>query len=123
MSDLSGGLPRNYLRACVLLLLAEASSHGYELLEGMRELGIDRADPGGLYRSLRAMEQEGLVTSAWEESTSGPARRSYTLTDEGKACLAGWAAVLDEVRDVLGGYLDRFGQVDPPSQRSSAKRW
>lgn len=120
-NDLTGGLPRNYLRACVLLLLAEAPSHGYELLEGMRELGIDRADPGGLYRSLRAMEQEGLVSSVWEQSTAGPSRRSYTLTATGQASLEGWAVVLEDVRAVLDSYLGRH-EESSRSARSQAPR-
>jgi poly-beta-hydroxybutyrate-responsive repressor len=106
--DPSGGLPRNYLRACVLLLLGEESSHGYELIDGMRALGLDRADPGGLYRALRAMEQEGLVASWWEESQAGPARRSYTLTEDGRQWLNAWSGTLREVRRYLGVYLDRY---------------
>ncbi|CAN5389057.1 helix-turn-helix transcriptional regulator [soil metagenome] len=119
--DLIGGLPRNYLRACVLLLLAEAPSHGYELLEGLRDLGIDRADPGGLYRSLRAMEQEGLVSSLWEESTAGPARRSYTLTDAGEQSLGNWATILKDVRKVLDAYLVRQSMVAPGGPQQAAR--
>jgi PadR family transcriptional regulator, regulatory protein PadR len=107
----AGGLPRNYLRACVLLLLQERPAHGYDLIEGVRGLGLDRADPGGLYRAMRAMEQEGLVTSWWEESQSGPARRSYTLTAEGREWLHAWAGTLREVRRHLDTYLGRYAEV------------
>jgi PadR family transcriptional regulator, regulatory protein PadR len=53
------GVPRSFLRPILLLLLAEGPSHGYELLEQAADLGLERTDPGGLYRTLRAMEQEG----------------------------------------------------------------
>lgn len=69
-------LPRNYLRPCLLLLIAEGTSHGYELFDRVGALGLDRVDAGGLYRCLRAMDEEGLVRSTWEPSTSGPARRN-----------------------------------------------
>ena len=75
--DVPSGLPRNYLRPCLLLLLAEGTSHGYELLDQVGALGLDRVDPGGLYRCLRSMEQEGLVRSEWAPSAAGPARRTY----------------------------------------------
>lgn len=101
-------LPRNYLRPCLLLLLGEAPSHGYDLLEQIARLGLERADPGGLYRCLRAMEQEGLVCSWWEHSQAGPARRTYDLTDEGRDWLHAWAGSLREVHRLLGGYLDRY---------------
>ena len=106
-----GGLPRNYLRPCLLLLLGEAPSHGYELLEQVGQLGMERTDAGGLYRALRAMEQEQLVHSWWENSSSGPARRTYTLTDEGLDWLHAWAGSLREVSRLLGQYLDRYEQL------------
>jgi poly-beta-hydroxybutyrate-responsive repressor len=103
-----GGLPRNYLRPCLLLLLAEAPSHGYDLLEQIGQLGMERTDAGGLYRALRAMEQDQLVFSWWEHSDSGPARRTYTLTDEGLDWLHAWAGSLREVSRLLGHYLGRY---------------
>jgi PadR family transcriptional regulator PadR len=105
------GLPRNYLRPCLLLLLAEGTSHGYELLDQMSALGLERVDPGGLYRCLRAMDQEGLVRSAWEPSTSGPARRTYELTDEGREWLHVVAGSLTEVGRALVTYRRRYLRV------------
>jgi PadR family transcriptional regulator, regulatory protein PadR len=107
-SEAPGGLPRNFLRPCLLLLLAETPSHGYDLLEQIGELGLEQTDPGGLYRALRAMEQEGLVRSWWEPSDSGPARRTYDLTDEGLDWLHAWAGSLREVRRLLRRYLTRY---------------
>lgn len=108
IDDAPGGLPRNYLRPCLLLLLAEGASHGYELLEQVSVLGMQKADPGGLYRTLRAMEQEDLVRSWWEHSQSGPARRTYDLTEEGRDWLHAWAGSLREVHRLLGRYLTRY---------------
>lgn len=111
VEDLTGGLPRNYLRACLLLLLAEEPSHGYELLEQVRELGLENADPGGLYRALRAMEQEDLLDSWWEHSEAGPARRTYTLTHEGNDWLHAWGSVLRVAHRSLGRFLERYDGV------------
>lgn len=105
------GLPRNYLRPCLLLLLAEGTSHGYELLDQMSALGLDRVDPGGLYRCLRAMDEEGLVRSTWEPSTSGPARRTYELTTEGREWLHVVAGSLDEVARSLATYSRRYRRI------------
>lgn len=109
--DVADGLPRSYLRPCVLLLLAEGPSHGYDLLEQLAHLGLQRADPGGLYRTLRAMEQAGLVHSWWEHSTSGPARRTYRVSEEGLEWLHLWAGSLRDVHSSLGDYLRRYEQV------------
>lgn len=109
----SEGLSRSYVRPCLLLLLAEGPSHGYELLEQVRQLGVHNADAGGLYRSLRAMEQTGLVSSWWEPSQAGPARRSYLLTEEGRQALGESLAAMREVHRMLGDVLDRYDLLAP----------
>ncbi|MGI8407235.1 MAG: helix-turn-helix transcriptional regulator [Actinomycetota bacterium] len=103
-----GGLPKNFMRACLFLLVAEEASHGYDLLERLRGFGLTGADPGGLYRALRAMEQEGLMRSGWQTSEIGPARRTYELTDEGRDWLHAWAGTLRETSRIVSGYLDRY---------------
>ncbi len=106
--DFPLGMPRNYLRPCLLLLLAEGTSHGYELLDQMAELGMDRSDPGRVYRCLRAMDEEGLVHSAWEPSAVGPARRTYTLTNEGREWLHVLAGAVADVSRALTTYRGRY---------------
>lgn len=101
------GLSRSYVRPCLLLLLAEGSSHGYELLEQVRRAGVRNADAGGLYRSLRSMEQGGLVRSWWEPSQAGPARRSYVLTEAGREALDGSVESLRQVHRLLAEVIER----------------
>lgn len=105
--DEGEGLSRTYVRPCLLLLLAEGPSHGYELLEQVRRIGVRNADAGGLYRSLRSMEQGGLVSSWWEPSQSGPARRSYLLTPEGHHALEATTGALREVQRLVTAMLAR----------------
>jgi poly-beta-hydroxybutyrate-responsive repressor len=106
--DLLAGLPRNYLRPCLLLLIAEDPSYGYDLLVRLGELGLRHVDPGMLYRSLRAMEQEGLVRSSWQGSEIGPPRRTYQLSDEGQDWLHAWAGSLREISRIIGLFLGRY---------------
>lgn len=107
----AGALPRHYLKPCLLLLLAEGPSHGYELLEQVRSLGIQGAEPGGLYRYLRSMEKEELVSSWWEPSQAGPARRTYILTDAGRRALRSSVDSLRDVRQLLVDLLDRHDSL------------
>lgn len=115
--EVPSGLPRNYLRPCLLLLLAEGTAHGYELLDQVAALGLDKVDPGGLYRCLRAMDEEGLVRSSWEPSSSGPARRTYELTDEGHEWLHVVAGSLAEVQRSLATYRRRYQRVVDAAER------
>jgi PadR family transcriptional regulator, regulatory protein PadR len=118
--DLLAGLPRNYLRPCLLLLIAEKPSYGYDLLVRLGELGLHHVDPGMLYRSLRAMEQEGLVRSSWQGSDIGPPRRTYQLSDEGQDWLHAWAGSLRETTRVIGLLLGRYELFVDNSQRASS---
>jgi poly-beta-hydroxybutyrate-responsive repressor len=94
--------------AALLVLLAARPTHGYELIERLPELsGEERVDVGNLYRTLRSLEDEGLVTSEWQPELPGPAKRTYTLTAEGHAVLASWLAAVEQLRDGLTMFLDR----------------
>jgi poly-beta-hydroxybutyrate-responsive repressor len=92
----------------LLLLLREHPAHGYELLEALPALtGDARVDMGNLYRVLRALEEDGLVTSRWEAGAPGPAKRIYELTPEGRRLLDEWAGALRGSRDRIDMFLRR----------------
>jgi PadR family transcriptional regulator, regulatory protein PadR len=94
--------------AALLVLLAERPTHGYELLELVPPLlGEERVDVGNLYRVLRALEEEGLVASEWRADLPGPAKRTYSLTDEGRALLDAWRGALDVLQDDLERFVER----------------
>ena len=92
----------------LLLLLAGGPTHGYELLERLPDLlGDERVDVGNVYRALRSLEDEGLVTSEWSADLPGPAKRTYTLTDEGRRLLEAWVESLAALRDGLESFVER----------------
>jgi PadR family transcriptional regulator PadR len=92
----------------LLSLLSRGPTHGYELLERLPPLvGEERVDVGNVYRALRGMEEEGLVASEWRADLPGPAKRTYTLTDEGRAVLELWRGSLAALRDELVVFLDQ----------------
>lgn len=105
--EIATGLPRAYLRTCLLLLFTEGPSHGYELLEDVQDLGLRSAEAGGLYRALRSMDEAGQVRSWWEPSESGPARRTYEITDDGRAALDHHIDEVDAVAGLLQELVDR----------------
>lgn len=92
----------------LLTLLAEGPAHGYELLDRLPSLvGEERVDVGNVYRALRGLEDEGLVASEWRADLPGPAKRTYTLTEDGRGVLEHWRASLEALRDDLAAFLDR----------------
>lgn len=114
------GQPKNFMRPCLLLLLKESPSHGYELLDRLAQFRI-RKDHGALYRTLRTLEDEGLVQSDWEPHGGRPDRRRYRVTPDGETCLDGWAAALQETQRVLGVYLRRYRRLRSPASSSAVR--
>lgn len=89
------GPPRDLLSAYLLLLLRGWSMHGYQLMQQLLQFGYQPTDPGTIYRQLRQLERQGFISSNWETSDAGPARRTYTITDAGNAFLQSWAQVIE----------------------------
>ena len=107
-----GGQPKNFVRPCLLLLLAEAPAHGYELMERLRPFGFQVNDPATIYKSLRQMEDEGILSSHWDTSRRGPARSIYAVTPDGLDLLGAWAAELQQNRAILDNFLTRFAATE-----------
>jgi len=86
------------LETSILASLAESTSHGYDLADQIDILasGLVCVDAGSMYRMLRGMEEEGLVTSSWETAESGPSRRVYTITEQGLEALEMMARSLSQ---------------------------
>jgi PadR family transcriptional regulator len=99
-----------FAEPAVLLLLRERPAHGYELLEELPKLTGERVDMGNLYRFLRLLEAEGIVHSEWHDDLPGPSKRTYGLTDEGRALLDEWASGLGDARERIDSFLTRYAE-------------
>src|SRR2546421_8184366 len=85
---------RGTLQYCVLALLAGEERYGFDLVRGLAAVDGMVTSEGTIYPLLSRLRRDGLVASTWRESTSGPPRRYYRLTEAGVAALRG----------VLGGW-------------------
>ncbi len=93
-----GRYRRSVLEAAILTSLVDSDSHGYDLVEQIGSLASSLVcvDSGTMYRMLRGMEQEGLVTSTWQTPEAGPSRRVYAITAEGIEALEVMAQSLSQ---------------------------
>lgn len=85
-----------FLEVCLLLLLYDEVGYGYGLIEKLEYFGFlqDELNVSTLYRTLRKMEKENLVSSRWEEGSQGPKRRVYEITESGRNNLGQWIKTL-----------------------------
>lgn len=119
----SGKTLGRLLRPAILAVLSQAPTHGYVLVQRMAELDLfagGAPDPSGVYRTLKDMEKEGLVTSAWETGDSGPAKRRFELTGDGAACLLRWTSTLQQYRAQIDGLLGLLVRKGRPLPVTSA---
>jgi PadR family transcriptional regulator, regulatory protein PadR len=98
-----------FAEPALLLLLRERPAHGYDLLERLPELtGEARVEMGNLYRLMRGLEEEGLVSSEWDASSPGPAKRCYALTADGERLLDHWVEALRRSQERTARFLERY---------------
>ncbi|HKU82308.1 MAG TPA: helix-turn-helix transcriptional regulator [Candidatus Tumulicola sp.] len=99
------GTPKNYLMAWLLVMLAEKNLHGYEIAKELNEKFEVITDAGSVYRALRRLERDGYISSWWNPSGQGPARRLYALTQSGTGALRAWSEALDQYRSNLEAFF------------------
>ncbi len=92
------GKKDRFMQPSILMGLYAKPSYGYELIQNIQIFGFVEglAPPGMIYRHLRQMEEDGLVSSQWETVGVGPAKRIYQLTDDGKQMLGIWIEYIEQ---------------------------
>jgi PadR family transcriptional regulator PadR len=76
---------KGVLNLCVLVLLDKQDRYGYELVQKISDkISISE---GSVYPLLRRLTKEGYFTTYLQESTEGPPRKYYKLTDAGRKYL------------------------------------
>ncbi|APG24314.1 MULTISPECIES: PadR family transcriptional regulator [Syntrophotalea] len=113
-----GNLPR-FIEPVVLYLLKKLGhAHGYQLAGELPEhaIGETLIDRGALYRTLRQLEADAYVTSDWDVSGAGPARRLYRLTPAGENYLRHWAELIERMAEAMHGFVAKVGELDKKSE-------
>jgi len=112
---------RGFTEPCILLALWDGPAHGYRLIHSIQELGVSAAsiDTSNIYRTLRLMEDEGLVASNWATEGSGPARRVYEITDVGRDALRVWSEALRQTKNDLQQFLEAHARLTTQGEHGS----
>ncbi|MBQ6063141.1 MAG: PadR family transcriptional regulator [Prevotella sp.] len=91
---------KGMLEYCVLLLLRDRPAYASDIIQQLKEAQLLVVE-GTLYPLLTRLKNDGLLSYAWQESTQGPPRKYYALTDLGETFLSGldtaWAELSNTV--------------------------
>lgn len=105
-----GNLYRFVEPVVLYLLKKKGRTYGYELGKALGEHALTDSiiEPGALYRTLRRLEENGYVSSNWDVSGAGPAKRIYELTSAGEKHLEEWVVVLDQLAHSMLNFVSEF---------------
>jgi poly-beta-hydroxybutyrate-responsive repressor len=113
------------LTTTLLAFLRNWNAYGYQLSQQLSEAGLPAFDSGTVYRTLRQLEKAGMVSSFWDTSDSGPARRMYSLTKAGDIFLTNWIDVLGRYqavfRKTMEGLAPQAQDVDTDEKPRAAR--
>lgn len=81
--------------------------YGYQIAKLLEENGPDLPlmKQGTLYPVLRSLEENGLLSSMVEPSVSGPPRRYYTITEDGREAMKEWLEVWKQTKKFVDSIL------------------
>lgn len=100
-------LRRGVLEYCVLSLLGDDTLYGFDLVRRLGEVDGLVTSEGTIYPLLSRLRREGWVTTTWAESESGPPRRYYSVTPQGRRALTSFAEEWRRFRDSVDQLLPR----------------
>ena len=91
---------KGILEFCILSILEKKEAYPSEILETLKEAKLIVVE-GTLYPLLTRLKNLELLAYRWEESNSGPPRKYFTLTDEGKQFLEGLKKTWSELNSAV----------------------
>ena len=98
-----------FVRPVLLAFLVKRKAHGYELMQQFEALALfsdDPVDASGVYKVLKEMEKEGLLTGQVDAVSGGPSRRILSITPQGRACLKQWRTTLRDYHAQVGELVE-----------------
>ena len=91
---------KGVLEYCILSILREDDKYASEILETLKDAKMLVVE-GTIYPLLTRLKNAGLLGYRWEESSSGPPRKYYGLTETGKVFLKELNTTWDELRTAV----------------------
>ncbi|MBR2225593.1 MAG: PadR family transcriptional regulator [Bacteroidales bacterium] len=87
---------KGVLEYCILCILSKKDAYASNIIDELKAANMIVVE-GTLYPLLIRQKNQGLLTYRWEESTQGPPRKYYEITDKGRAQLAEMDAAWQEM--------------------------
>lgn len=94
---------KGVLEYCILLVLSNKPLYASDIIQNLKEAKMIVVE-GTLYPLLTRLKNAGLLAYQWEESTQGPPRKYYELTENGRNILSelemSWSELVNAVEKI-----------------------
>ena len=87
LSNIKSQMRKGLLEYCILSIINRDEAYASDIMETLKDAQLVVVE-GTVYPLLTRMKNEGLLSYRWQESTEGPPRKYYALTDEGRNLLS-----------------------------------
>ncbi len=95
---------KGVLELCILSVISSEEAYASNILAALKDAKLLVVE-GTIYPLLTRLKNDGLLSYRWEESTSGPPRKYYSLTESGMEVLESlkdnWKQLSDSVNSLI----------------------
>lgn len=91
---------------CLLSVIEEEASYGYEMVSKLRARGLDLTSEGSIYPLLSRLQKQGMIEGYLVQSSEGPARKYYRMSDAGRETLNRWKTEWSDFSTAVDGVLE-----------------
>jgi PadR family transcriptional regulator PadR len=105
VENVKSQMRKGILEYCILLLLEKESSYTSDIIQKLQDARLIVVE-GTLYPLLTRLKNSGLLSYQWVESTQGPPRKYYRLTEKGAAFLKELEASWQELNDTINHIMN-----------------
>lgn len=86
INNIKSQMRKGLLEYCILSIISREEAYASDILDTLKQANLLVVE-GTIYPLLTRMKNEELLTYRWQESTSGPPRKYYALTEQGQELL------------------------------------
>lgn len=103
VDNVKAQMRKGILEYCILGILSREDAYASQIIAELKQAEMIVVE-GTLYPILTRQKNQGLLSYRWEESTQGPPRKYYTITDKGRQCLeqldVAWDELVGQIRTI-----------------------
>ena len=100
-------LLRGTLEGCILKIISNQTTYGYEIIESLHRYGFPELSEGTIYPILLRLEKQGILFSELLPSPLGPKRKYFTITPQGHAYLQAFQKSWETISQATARILEQ----------------